>query len=209
MTKTNKSSSDGLWNEIDNCVERSDQSGDDTELRSLAERLCYKASTGVQELWYPAGYAYYCLKSRISDDSVQLACESCLRNAIASNSDVDLAKAYLAFHNYDLGRYDNAIEFEANINYNRLEESVQLRYREICLCARIRIQGLTDSVSQIVKFANFVEGLSSPDPMPFLLKRCLASFPESAFEPGNIMDAMFALDRAYAFMGPRYFSNGT
>jgi hypothetical protein len=206
-TTTNNSIDDRLWNEIDNCVEESDR-GDELALRSLAERLRAEALAGKGNLWYPAGYAYYCLKSRISDIAVQSTCEECFRNAIAFNFDSDLAKVYLAFHNYDLGRDDSAMEFETNINYDRLEETVELRYREVCLCARLRSLGLIDSAARIAEFAEYVGGLTTPDPMPFLLERCLSSFENSDFETPDVRNAIFRLDRAYEFMGQQYFSKG-
>lgn len=206
MTTTNHSMNDQLWNEIDAFVQENDRKCDDQELRLLAERLQNEASSGMKNLWYPAGYAFYCIKSRISDPVVQASCEECLQNAIVYGYDSELAKVYLAFHNYDLGRYDCVTDYESDINYNRLDESVQVRYREACLCAQLRSRGLMESAPQIVAYAVYVRGLSNPDPMPFLLEQCFAAFSKSAFEHPSVRNAILKLDGAYEFMGHEYFS---
>ena len=194
-----------LWDQIDAQCDTSDRAQRREIIAGAIAELHELVESGYNDALYALGYAYYHFPDRGAETNETRCVERILNRAITENVEPDLSRLWLAYHFFDLRRFDLSQEQIRQIDKSRLHENFQIRCSELELCNDLRMDGALDSQQRLTDYADYIASLSTPDIPPIVLMDVLEELAVAGELPSSMQDALERLDRAYVIMSSCWF----
>lgn len=168
------SSETDIWRDIDVACAEEIPTRREALFESLSQRLRVLVSgSDDADTLYALGYVLYKHPRRMTSTALQDETEATLRRVLTRDPSHALARMYLGYNAYDLGRYDAAKEHFVDADPSRLAPNFALSRDELILSAEIRRDGLAESLPALERYVAMAEAATVYDIFPMTLARTL------------------------------------